>query len=256
MDLLDPDRIKKNLPTRHLGQRVLVFESTASTNDIAAGYAQHEANHGLAVFAEHQSRGRGRANHQWIGGQGDSLLCSVLLTRCQMRPELTSLTAAVATAEGIGLQARIKWPNDVMIGARKVGGILLESRVRGPGTAYILGIGINCHQRSQDFPIEIQDSATSMDIEARTVIDRIGLARRVLVALDYWLHKAETEEQQIVERWRRLSIQLGHRVTIVYDGKRFRGNCIGVDPVQGLILQLDHGGVRMFDAAHSTIARD
>ena len=255
-DLLDSDKIEANLPTRHLGHHVLVFESTASTNDVAAEYARNKENHGLVVFAEHQSCGRGRARHQWVGGQGDSLLCSVLLTQCPLRPELVSLTAAVATAEGIGLQSRIKWPNDLMIGDRKIGGILLESRAMDNGTTYILGIGINCHQGIQDFPIDLQSSATSMDIEARTVIDRIGLARRVLVALDYWLHLAETAEQPIVERWCTLSIQLGHRVTLVFDGKRFRGNCIGVDPVQGLILQLDHGGVRMFDAAHSSIAKD
>ena len=98
-DWLDPDKIKDNLPTRHLGHKVLVFESTASTNDIAAEYARNAENHGLVVFAEHQSCGRGRARHQWVSGPGHSLLCSVLLTRCPLRPELLSLTSAVATAE-------------------------------------------------------------------------------------------------------------------------------------------------------------
>jgi BirA family transcriptional regulator, biotin operon repressor / biotin---[acetyl-CoA-carboxylase] ligase len=255
-DWLDPDKIRENLPTRHLGHQVLVFESTASTNDIAAAYARNAENHGLVVFAEHQSCGRGRADHHWIGGQGDSLLCSILLTRCPLRPGLLSLSAAVATAEGIGCHARIKWPNDLMIEDRKVAGILLESRAIDGGTAYILGIGINCHQGIQDFPIALQTSATSLDIEAGTVVDRVGVARRILVALDYWLHIAGIGEQQIVERWCSLSIQLGHRVTLVYDGKRYRGNCIGVDPAKGLILQLDHGGVRMFDAALSSVARD
>jgi len=255
-DWLDPDKIKENLPTRYLGRRILVFESTASTNDIAAEYARNAENHGLVVFAEHQSSGRGRAHHQWIGGQGDSLLCSVLLTRCPLRPELLSLTAAVGAAEGIGFHTCIKWPNDLMIGDRKIGGILLESKAMNSGTAYILGIGVNCHQGIPDFPRELQRSATSVDIEAGTVTDRVGLARRLLVALDYWLHLAETGEQQIIERWCRLSIQLGHRVTVIFDGKRFTGNCIGADPAKGLILQLDHGGVRMFDAAHSSIAKD
>lgn len=253
---MDPDRIGENLPTRHLGQRVLVFESTASTNDIAAAYAGNREHHGLVVFAEHQSRGRGRARHTWTSGQGDSLLCSVLLTQCPLKPELLSLTVAVATAEAIGMQTRIKWPNDLMIGGRKVGGVLLESRANERGIAYILGIGINCHQVRQDFPIELQNTATSIDIEAKATVDRIGLARRVLVALDYWLYRAETEEQQIVGHWCRLSIQLGHRVTILFNGRQYRGNCIGVDPVQGLVVQLDHGGVRMFDAAHSSIVRE
>jgi len=73
--------------------------------------------------------------------------------------------------------------------------------------------------------------------------------------MGYWLEVAEKNCKKIIEQWRKLSIQLGHRVTLVFNGKRFTGNCIGIDPERGLILQLDTGGVRMFNAAHTSIAK-
>jgi BirA family biotin operon repressor/biotin-[acetyl-CoA-carboxylase] ligase len=196
---------------------------------------------------------------------------------------LLSLTCAVAVAGALdqvgGHTARIKWPNDIMLAGKKVGGILLESKgmrtanqkaetgppqeTKVPSSAvgppssgiYIIGIGINCHQRTEAFPLEIRDSATSLDLVSQTRCDRVTLARRVLASLDHWLAVATGDKQRIIDTWRQLSTQLGQRVTLSCDGRQSTGNCIGVDPEKGLILQLDRGGVRMFDAAHTTIVK-
>ena len=301
-DLLDPDQIKANLKTKRIGRKILVYDSTSSTNDIAAEYARNKQNDGLVVFAEEQTAGRGRAGNKWLSGKGDSILCSIVLSTGGSRTaptELLSLTCAVAVAEAIGKpgrnQAKIKWPNDIMLNGKKVAGILLESkrtmwhglpardtqqqrvaaskpkalgmvepgraipklRLRLPpvGSVYVVGIGINCHQRKDSFPEEQQSLATSMDIESHSITDRISLAKRLLVSMDHWLEVAVNNGDKIIGRWRELSIQLGHRVTLLFNGNKFTGNCIGIDPEKGLILQLDTGGVRMFDAAHSTIAK-
>jgi len=136
-----------------------------------------------------------------------------------------------------------------------INGILLESKTHNSENSYVVGIGINCHQRKDSFPKELQPSATSMDIESRTMTDRVSLAKRLLTSLDDWLEAAKTHPEQVTNRWRQLSIQLGHRMALVFNGRTFTGHCIGVDPEQGLILRLDTGGVRMFDAAHTTIAK-
>ncbi len=253
-DALDPDRIQAHLPTHCLGTSVRVFRSTASTSDIAAQYARNEDHHGWVVFAEYQSRGRGRTGNPWHSAPGDSLLCGTVLTRCRLRPELLSLTAAVAAAEAIGCQARIKWPNDILINDKKVCGILLESRTFPSHTAYILGIGINCHQQGHDFPQELQPLVTSLDMETQTRVDRTLLAKRLLVCLEQWLETAAHDGNRVVDQWRMMSVQLGQRVALIYNGQRFCGHCIGVDPERGLMLQLDGGGVRLFDAAHSSMA--
>jgi len=267
-DLLDPDRLKANLKTKRIGGKILVYKRTSSTNDVAAEYAaanpkskieNPKSYDGLVIFAEQQTAGRGRAGTEWYSGFGDSILCSVLLADCKCSGELLSLSCAVAVAEAVDKPgdspARIKWPNDVRLKDKKVAGILVESRQSEIGKVYIAGVGINCHQTPDSFGAELRNSATSIDIESGTVCDRVSLAKRLLVSMDNWLGIARTGGEKVLERWRQLSIQLNHRVTLVYNGASFTGICIGIDPQKGLILQLDTGGVRMFDAAHTTIAK-
>ena len=258
-DQLNPDKIKANLKTKRIGAKVLVYASTSSTNDIAAEYAKNKKNNGLAIFAEEQTTGRGRAGAKWHSGQADSILCSIILTGTKCNAELLSLTCAVAVAEALdkisSSQAKIKWPNDIILNGKKVAGILIESRPDDNGTTYIIGTGINCHQKRDAFPPELQPIATSIDIEGRTTCDRISLAKRLLTSIDHWLEVAEENSKKVIEQWRKLSIQLGHRVTLLYNDTKFTGNCIGMDPEKGLVLQLDTGGIRMFPAAHTTITK-
>jgi len=134
-----------------------------------------------------------------------------------------------------------------------VAGILLESKKDNSGNTCIIGIGINCHQKKDSFPDELQSIATSIDIESHSTSDRISLAKRLLTSMEYWLDVAEKNSEKVTDQWRKLSIQLNHRVKFIYNSREFAGNCIGIDPEKGLILQLDTGGVRMFDAAHTTV---
>jgi BirA family biotin operon repressor/biotin-[acetyl-CoA-carboxylase] ligase len=275
-DRLDPDLIRANLKTRRIGRQVLVYDRTSSTNDIAAEYARNPDNSGLVVFAEEQTAGRGRTGASWQGGREESLLFSIALVDCRISNELLSLTCAVAVAEAIGqvggCRAGIQWPNDIMLDGKKVAGILLESKRqrredRGQRTVprssleppasslHIIGIGINCHQTADGFPPDLQTTATSLDLVGGTRCQRVTVAKRVLTSLDHWLRVAERSGRQVIDMWSRLSTQLGQRVTLSYNKRRYSGNCIGVDPEKGLILQLDRGGVRIFDAAHTHIVK-
>jgi len=258
-DSLDPDKIKANLKTKRIGKKILVYDCTSSTNDIAAEYAKNKKNDGLVIFAEEQTAGRGRAGTKWHSSRADSILCSIVLTDCRCNAELLSLTCAVAVAEAIGKRgnskAKIKWPNDIRLNKKKVAGILLESKLNKGSSTYTIGIGINCHQKKNSFPPELRTSATSIDIESHSVVDRVSLAKRLLTSVDHWLKAAEQTSKKVTDRWHKLSIQLGHRVTLIFNGRKFTGNCVGIDPEKGLILQLDTGGIRMFDAAHTTIAK-
>ncbi|MCX5645190.1 MAG: biotin--[acetyl-CoA-carboxylase] ligase [Phycisphaerae bacterium] len=275
-DRLNPDLIRANLKTKRIGAKVLVYDRTSSTNDVAVEYARNPDNSGLVVFAEEQTAGRGRTGAQWHGGREESLLFSIALVDCSVSSELLSLTCAVSVAEAIGQvggrRAGIKWPNDILLDGKKVAGILLESKgqrtedrgqrtapssvVRHPSSGiHVIGIGINCHQTPDSFPPDLQTMATSLDLVSGTRCQRVTVAKRVLTSLDHWLRVAERNGQQVIDTWSCLSTQLGQRVTLSYNKRRFTGNCIGVDPEKGLILQLDRGGVRMFDAAHTHIVK-
>jgi BirA family biotin operon repressor/biotin-[acetyl-CoA-carboxylase] ligase len=258
-DQLDPDKIKLNLRTTRIGRKIIVYNSTSSTQKIAAEYAKNKDNDGLVIFTEEQTAGKGRGDNKWYSSPSESILCSVVLTDNTLNSDLLSLTCAVAVAEAIGksakAEAKIKWPNDIMLNGKKVAGILLESKTASSGNTCIIGIGINCHQQKDSFPVELQPIATSIDIENHSVCDRILLAKRLLTSMEYWLEVAAKKSEKVIEQWHKLSIQLGHRVRLIYNGKEFSGNCIGIDPEKGLILQLDTGGVRMFDACHTNIAK-
>jgi BirA family biotin operon repressor/biotin-[acetyl-CoA-carboxylase] ligase len=255
----NPDNLKERLSADRIGREIILFDSTASTNDTAAEYAKNKDNDGLIIFAENQTAGRGRSGSRWVCSKGKSLLFSVVLCGIRFPAEMLALCSAVAAAKAVGTvqtkQARIKWPNDILIDNKKVAGILVESRRYDYGEGYIIGIGVNCNQTVQDFPEELRQTATSLKIESKRHIDRLSFARRLLSSLDEWTAQTERNCEEIVEEWKKLSLFLGHRVSVVYNGKNFSGNCIGIDPQKGLILQLENGGVRMFDAAHTTIAK-
>jgi BirA family biotin operon repressor/biotin-[acetyl-CoA-carboxylase] ligase len=257
---LDVDMISEGLGTKIVGSDVVVFKSTSSTNDIAWEYSGNEANNGLVVFSEQQSKGRGRMGNKWLSKSGQSLLLSVVLTKSEVRSQLLTLGCAVAIAEAMqnccGVEPRIKWPNDIIIAGKKAAGILLESRIGKGKSDYVIGIGINCHQNEAFFAKQkLQMPGTSIDIESKKVIDRNELARELLGNLDKWIEIAGGGGESILERWKQLSSQIGHRITVEFNKQRFAGNCIGVDPVKGIILQLENGGVRMFEAAQTTIVK-
>lgn len=256
---LDPDKIKANLGTNRIGREILVYNRTSSTNDIARRYAKDSNNDGLVIFAEEQTAGRGRSGNKWYNNRSACILCSILLINDKTNPELLSLACAVAAAEAIGKPAgsrlKIKWPNDIILNGKKVAGILLEAIPSDSKNTYIVGIGINCHQQKKDFPVELQQIATSIDIESHSVADRVRLAKRLILSLDHWLETANKNKKEVTDQWYELSYQLDHRITLLFNGRKFTGNCIGIDPEKGLILQLDTGGIRMFDAAHTTIAK-
>ena len=257
---LDADFIKANLNTSRIGKEIIVYESTASTNDIAGEYARGgKKNDGLAVFAEYQTAGRGRRGNKWFSRAGENILCSILLYEPGIKPDTFTLACGIAAAESIGRcgrnDAKIKWPNDVLLNDKKVAGVLVEGISIKKKKFFVIGVGINCHQKKEDFPPELRQTATSIDIESGDICDRNRIAKRLLVNLDHYLTVGLENPGEIVEKWGELSVLLGKRVTVEYNGREFTGNCIGIEPAEGLILQLERGGVRMFDAASSTIVK-
>jgi BirA family biotin operon repressor/biotin-[acetyl-CoA-carboxylase] ligase len=257
---LDADVIKSNLNTARVGKEIIVYKSTTSTNDIAAEYAKGgRKNDGLAVFAEQQTAGRGRRSNKWLSQPGKSILCSVLLCDNGLSPHMLTITSAVAAAEAIGrcgrAEAKIKWPNDILLSDKKAAGILVEGITEANHKFYILGIGINCHQSRNDFSGELSSIATSIDIQSKSLCDRNSIAKRLLVNLDGCLAAALNNPDDIVVKWNSRNMLLSKRSTVEHNGKKFTGNCVGIEPTKGLIVQLERGGIKIFDAASATIIR-
>ncbi len=174
-----------NLETAHLGQTVRVYDRVDSTNTQAALLAGDPQNAGLVILAHEQTAGRGQHGRSWQGEPGLGILLSVLLFPPAelRRPVLLAAWAAHSVAETIrrctGLQARIKWPNDVLIRGRKVCGILIE-QARGT----VAGVGLNVNQTAASFEQAGLPGAGSLSLFAGGSLDRDQVARQLLLQLD------------------------------------------------------------------------
>jgi BirA family transcriptional regulator, biotin operon repressor / biotin---[acetyl-CoA-carboxylase] ligase len=173
------------LDTRYVGRRVLVFDRLDSTSNHAALLADDPANDGVAVLADEQTAGRGQHGRSWQCPPKSGVLLSLLLFPPPVlrRPALLTAWAAVSVCETIlhatGLQARIKWPNDVLLRGRKVCGILLEQ-----GRGLVAGIGLNLNQSAEDFEQMELPQAASLACFTGRGHDRDEVARKLLRQLD------------------------------------------------------------------------
>ncbi|MGB8651236.1 MAG: biotin--[acetyl-CoA-carboxylase] ligase [Mycobacteriales bacterium] len=166
------------------GWRLEVLQAVGSTNQVVAERARAGEPHGLVVVAEEQTAGRGRLDRHWLSPPRAGLTFSVLLrpdaAQLGWVPLLGGLAVAQALRAQAGVDADLKWPNDVLVDDRKVAGLLAEAVGSGADTAAVLGIGLNVTTRREELP---DDQATSLLLEGATTTDRDTLLRAVLRAL-------------------------------------------------------------------------
>ncbi len=235
--------------SRLVGRAVRALDTVESTQAVLARLAREGAPEGTVVTARHQTAGRGRRGRPWWDAPGQSLLMSVLLRPpipIAQAPQL-SLVAGLAVADALGpaagVAARIRWPNDVLIGGRKVCGVLPETVSSADGRVghLLLGIGINVDQ--SEFPDDLRDHATSLRLATGVSHDQGRLLAALLAALDRryaeWLAGGFA---RLREEWRRLASTLGERVRIP-DGR------------EGVAVDVDGDGALLVDAGEGVLTR-
>lgn len=204
---------------------------TDSTNERARELAGAGAPHGLVVTAGEQSAGRGRQGRAWTAPPGTALLLSVVLRDLR---ETLPLAAAVAVCEALpGLDCRIKWPNDVLVGGRKLAGILVEGRPQ-EGWA-VLGIGLNVSV--EEFSGELAVTATSLALEGHAASSNDHVLRSLLAALDARL---ADDPGDVLAAWRERDALRGERV-------RWRDG-------EGVAAGIDEGGALLVDTTGGQVA--
>jgi BirA family biotin operon repressor/biotin-[acetyl-CoA-carboxylase] ligase len=237
-----------------LGRPLHLLASTTSTSDEAKRGAKEGAPHGATWVAEQQTAGRGRQGRAWTSPRGENLLFSVLLRVVCPPSRLPplSIAAGLAVRDAVagaapGVAARLKWPNDVLVGDRKIAGILVEAITAGTRVeAVVVGVGLNVHTR--DFPPDIADRATSiaLALASRAVPDRAELLADILVRLDHDAHvvlarglgllRARIEEADAL-RGRRVRSDEGSQ-----------GVASGIDDDGRLLVRRDDGVVERWSA--------
>ena len=187
------------LRTQEFGRRLHLLDQVDSTNRVCAAFAQQGEPHGTSVVAERQTAGRGRMGRSWFSPPREGLYCSVLVRpsdlnsdRLSWIPLVSALAAARAIKTAASIDVRLKWPNDLLHGERKLGGLLCEASsqpVSGVTSAappfVVIGIGINVNTPRGSFPRELQDIATSLAVASGGPVDRVQLLAVLLNELEY-----------------------------------------------------------------------
>jgi BirA family transcriptional regulator, biotin operon repressor / biotin---[acetyl-CoA-carboxylase] ligase len=249
-DLLHADDLHSRLgATRVIGREIQVFESTTSTNDVVARLARDGTKEGAVVFAESQSKGRGRMGRIWISPARKGLWFSILLRPGFPPQSATRLMVAAAAALAramtplLGTAPEIKWPNDILIRGRKVAGILTEMTAELDHIKeIILGIGVDVNLDAAEFPSDVRKIATSLKIECGRPIDRAELAVAILRELDRdYARIQQGQFDAVAEEWRAHCTTIGRNVAIRTGERVVRGRAESLDADGALLLRTEHG---------------
>lgn len=226
---------------------MLLRGETESTNDDAWDAASAGAPDGAAVIADHQTRGRGREGRAWHDAPGRGLALSVVLqSGCDRTAFATApLVAGLALARALdahGVDAELKWPNDLLLGGRKLAGVLCESRRRADGSdAFVIGVGVNVTQREADFAPELRDQATSLALAGHT-LDRETVAAGFLNAFEpLWDEHQEGDPGAALEAWRARARCWGRPVSVRTPSGTIVGDALALADDGALIVRVATG---------------
>jgi len=246
-DRMLPDEVQYGLDTKIVGKKICAYEETGSTNDVALEMANKGEPEGSVIFAESQTKGRGRLKRQWYSPKRKGLWFSLIL-RPDMSPQyapIITACGAVAVAKAVGsftgLSVWIKWPNDIFVNGKKVGGILTELSTEIDSVKFvIIGIGINVN--GTKWPEELKNIATSLEEEGGRKYSRIDLSREILKSLDYYYGLIRKKYfQEIIEEWKNMSLVLGRRVRVNQGSEKYEAQAMGMDEQGALIVRTDDG---------------
>lgn len=233
-----------------VGSRLLCLDSVDSTNTEAKRRAAQGAAEGLVVLSRHQSAGRGRAGRSFHSPDRLGLYLSALLRPPLSVREVVHFTAwtAVAVCDGIqaacGLRPQIKWTNDLVLGGKKLCGILTELGLyqkTGALDYLVAGIGINVNHSPTDFPGDIRSIATSLSMELGHPVDHISLAAQVILALDRMYARFPGDKSAYLEQYRADCLTVGKPVRLITPVSSRDAVALGIDEEFRLLVEYPDG---------------
>lgn len=262
-DVPFPAEVAAGLSTVVLGRRIEYYEALPSTNSEAKNLAREGCAEGTVVVAECQNGGRGRMGRGWFSPGNKGLWFSVVL-RPPVNPVETpqvTMVAAVAVAaalrEHAGVPAGIKWPNDILLDGQKVCGILVELNAEADRVNFMVaGVGLNVNIAREEFPPEIREIATSLQIAAGRPVPRVPLLRALLESFDGW-YRCWLEQGfvPVLEKWREMCVTLNCPVTVHTMKESFSGYALDVDDTGALLVRAEDGTIQRLIAGEVSLRK-
>jgi BirA family biotin operon repressor/biotin-[acetyl-CoA-carboxylase] ligase len=251
-DRLFPAEISSRLNTKFIGKKIYYFDSVSSTMDIAMQLGLKNATEGTLVLTESQTKGRGRLGREWFSPRYKGIYLSLVLkpkilpNQAPILTLMVSVSICEAIKEITALEAQIKWPNDILMRQKKLGGILTEINAEMDGIRFIvIGIGLNVNNDKK----ALISGATSLKEQKKEGINRIELLQEILRAIERnYLTFQEKGAQSIIDKWRDYNITLGKRVKVYSHKEHIEGQAVDIDTDGSLLLRSDSGLVQRVTA--------
>lgn len=246
-----PYEIQLDLTTNFIGQEIHHYSEVDSTNEVAKELAEKGSPEGTIIIAESQRSGKGRRGKKWLSPSGGVWMTIILrpdipLSQAPLLTLVTGVAVAKTLANDCNLDVGIKWPNDILIGEKKVCGILTEASASAKGLEYVVvGIGIDLNVDVEAFPPKLREGATSLRRELDKEIQGVELVQDFLVNFEN-LYNDFTKGQftEILNQWRKLSKTIGSYVEVHQKGRTVRGEAVGISKDGILILEMDDGSLQ------------
>ncbi len=261
-DKLIDSEIAYALPTKFIGNRIKAYQTVSSTNDTATKFAEQGAEEGMVVVSELQTKGKGRFNRNWYSTEQKGIYCSILL-RPTFKPEhapALSLMTAVALADTFqefsNTEVQIKWPNDILLNQKKTAGILTElSADKNKINHVIVGVGINLNHIRDDFPLELQQIATSLAIENNFAINRVEFLQTFLTYfesayIDYKIDRLKSMHDKLLS----YSSLLNSHVELSNGHEVISGKVIDINQDGALVLNRN-GETKIINSGEITVLK-
>ena len=242
---------KLKLRTRYIGRGIHYFDEVNSTNEKANELAAN-VEEGTVIIAEKQKKGIGRFGREWISPMGGVYVSVILKPKISpidaSKMALIAGMAVVKVIRKLGLDAKLKWPNDILIHGKKVAGILTSISTKGDEIDYIIvGIGINANIDIRTFPKELQEGATSLKEEFKRGVSMEKIVGEVLyeMEINYEIFKFKKGNiDYLLNEWRRLSDTIGKKVKIKMRTEIIEGEAVGVNKDGALTMKLKDGSLK------------
>jgi BirA family biotin operon repressor/biotin-[acetyl-CoA-carboxylase] ligase len=249
-DIIEPFEIERNLSTEFIAHNIHFYQEVTSTNDLAKKFVDNNAPEGTVIIAEQQTAGRSRSNNDWASPEGGIWMTLILkpevsLLEASKLTIVTGVAIAKTLHDNFNLDAGIKWPNDIMIGNKKICGILTEAVTDYDKLkAVLIGIGIDVNINTDDLPEDLHDITTTVNEESSEEIKRAEILNVFFrIFEEFYNEYKEGNFKHIIAEWRRLSSTTGNRVKVYKDGKAMIADAVGIDTQGALIVELDDGSL-------------
>jgi BirA family biotin operon repressor/biotin-[acetyl-CoA-carboxylase] ligase len=260
-DILRESDLSQGLKTRVIGRHIHLLTEVVSTNTLAMEMAAQGATDGTVVIAETQTGGKGRLGRKWISPKGNLYLSVILRPNIPIyKAPLITLTGAVAVALALrtvcAVQAIIKWPNDIYLADKKVGGLLTEMSAEQDRIRHVvLGIGVDVNMDIGLLPADVRALTTTVAAEVNGNINRTALLQEILIVLDHWYQVFLKDPSAVLGEWENLNMTIGNRVAVSGPGELLEGHAERIDSEGRLIITLDNGTQKRVAAGDVTILK-